>query len=107
LKFLNLYLSNCLIQALKFYASQRKYFDKLVEISVVSLARDGGSESGFSLSSAIVSFILEKDGIHKARDIYKRYVKWNQLAMLFANAVLEIFYPASTIIPQLFVIADI
>jgi U3 small nucleolar RNA-associated protein 6 len=52
-----------------------------VEISVFSLARDGGSESGFSLSSAIVSFILEKDGIHKARDIYKRYVKWNQLGV--------------------------
>ncbi|GAU18402.1 hypothetical protein TSUD_202910 [Trifolium subterraneum] len=65
---------NLWLEALKFYASQRKYFDKLVEISVVSLARDGGSESGFSLSSAIVSFILEKGGIHKARDIYKRYL---------------------------------
>lgn len=65
---------NLWLRALKFYASHRRYFDKLVEISVLSLARDGGSESGFSLSSAIVSFILQKDGIHKARDIYKRYL---------------------------------
>jgi len=55
-----------------------------VEISVLSLARDGGSESGFSLSSAIVSFILQKDGIHKARDIYKRYEQWNQCGVLFS-----------------------
>lgn len=68
------------MQAFKFYESKRRYFDKLVEISFRPLARDGGSESGFSLSSTIVGFILEKDGIHKARDIYNRYVlcKWNQ-----------------------------
>lgn len=65
---------NLWLKALKFYASHRQYFDKLVEISIVSLARDGGSENGFSLSSAVVSFILQKDGIHKARDIYKRFL---------------------------------
>ncbi|KOM33792.1 hypothetical protein LR48_Vigan01g334800 [Vigna angularis] len=61
-------------KALKFYANQRQYFDKLVEISVVTLVRDGGSENGFSLSSAIVSFVLQKDGIQQTRDIYKRYL---------------------------------
>jgi len=71
-----------LIQALKFYANQRQYFDKLVEISVVTLVRDGGSENGFSLSSAIVSFVLQKDGIQQTRDIYKRYVQWDYLRVL-------------------------
>ncbi|KAF7842434.1 U3 small nucleolar RNA-associated protein 6-like protein [Senna tora] len=60
--------------ALKFYANQTQYFDKLLEISVVSLARDGGSENGFSLSSAFVRFILQKDGIQQARDVYKRFL---------------------------------
>ncbi|TKY53997.1 U3 small nucleolar RNA-associated protein 6-like [Spatholobus suberectus] len=62
------------LKALKFYANQRQYFDKLVEISVVTLVRDGGSENEFSLSSAIVSFILQKDGIQQTRDIYKRFL---------------------------------
>ncbi|XP_058763364.1 uncharacterized protein LOC131636785 [Vicia villosa] len=65
---------NLWLKAFKFYASKRRYFDKLVEISFRPLARDGGSESGFSLSSTILGFILQKDGIHKARDIYKRFL---------------------------------
>ncbi|KAI4298713.1 hypothetical protein L6164_032239 [Bauhinia variegata] len=65
---------NLWIMALKFFANQRRYFDKLVEISVVCLTRDGGSENGFSLSSAIVSYIIQKDGIQHAREIYKRFL---------------------------------
>ncbi|ESW25959.1 hypothetical protein PHAVU_003G080200 [Phaseolus vulgaris] len=65
---------NLWLKVLKFYANQRQYFDKLVEISVVTLVRDGGSENGFSLSSAIVSFVLQKDGIQQARDMYKRFL---------------------------------
>ncbi|CAJ1941370.1 unnamed protein product [Sphenostylis stenocarpa] len=66
--------NNLWLKALKFYANQRKYFDKLVEISVDTLVRDGGSENGVSLSSAIVSFVLQKDGIQQTRDIYKRFL---------------------------------
>ncbi|KAI8002026.1 hypothetical protein LOK49_LG09G00307 [Camellia lanceoleosa] len=62
------------IMALKFFSNQRYYFDKLVEISLVSLAKDGGSDDGFSLSSAIVNFVLQKDGIQCARDTYKRFL---------------------------------
>ncbi|KAI9122631.1 hypothetical protein K1719_006471 [Acacia pycnantha] len=62
------------VMALKLYANQRPYFDKLLEISVTTLARDGGSENGFSLSSAFVKFILQKDGIQQAREIYKRFL---------------------------------
>lgn len=59
-------------QALKF-SNQRHDFDELVELSLVSLAKDGGSDDGFSLSSAIVNAVLQKDGIKSARDMYKRF----------------------------------
>jgi U3 small nucleolar RNA-associated protein 6 len=62
------------LQALKLFANQKNIFDKLVEIALVSLARNGGSENGFSLSSAIVNFVLQKDGVQHARQMYKRYV---------------------------------
>lgn len=45
-----------------------------MEISLVLLAKDGGSDVGFSLSSAIVNFVLQKDGIQSAREMYKRCV---------------------------------
>lgn len=51
----------------------------------MSLARDGGSENGFCLSSAILRFILQKEGIQQARDIYKRYVLKKNLASLFKS----------------------
>ncbi|RVW46023.1 U3 small nucleolar RNA-associated protein 6-like [Vitis vinifera] len=62
------------IVALKFFSNHKHFFDKLVDISLVSLAKDGGSENGFCLSSAIVNFVLQKDGIQSAREMYKRYV---------------------------------
>ncbi|PSS04694.1 U3 small nucleolar RNA-associated protein [Actinidia chinensis var. chinensis] len=62
------------LSALKFFSNQRHYFDKLVELSLVSLTKDGGNDDGFSLSSAIVNFVLQKDGIQRARDMYKRYL---------------------------------
>ncbi|KAA8520095.1 hypothetical protein F0562_014351 [Nyssa sinensis] len=61
------------LMAFKFFANQRHYFDKLVEISLVSLAKDGGSDNVFSLSSAIVNFVL-RDGIQCAREMYKRFL---------------------------------
>ncbi|GAB2301069.1 hypothetical protein Dimus_035105 [Dionaea muscipula] len=64
---------NLWLMALKFFANEKRYFEKLVELSILSLVRDGGSEDGFSLSSVIVDMVLEKDGINKARDLYKRF----------------------------------
>ncbi|CAK9176057.1 unnamed protein product [Ilex paraguariensis] len=62
------------LMALKFFANKGRYFDKLVEVSMVLLAKDGDSDSGFSLSSAIVNFVLQKDGIQCAREMYKRFL---------------------------------
>ncbi|KAF3455199.1 hypothetical protein FNV43_RR05647 [Rhamnella rubrinervis] len=62
------------LMALKFFANQKIYFDKLVDISIVSLTKDGGSDNGFSLSSAIVNFVFQKGGIQQARVMYKRFL---------------------------------
>ncbi|KAJ7946307.1 U3 small nucleolar RNA-associated protein 6-like [Quillaja saponaria] len=62
------------LMALKFFANHRDYFDKLVEISIASLAKDCGSETECSLSSAVVNFVLQKDGIQNARKIYMRFL---------------------------------
>ncbi|KAK7386301.1 hypothetical protein VNO78_26441 [Psophocarpus tetragonolobus] len=47
---------------------------QLAFVATKPFLRDGGSENGFSLSTAIVSFILQKDGIQKSRYIYKRFL---------------------------------
>ncbi|OMO64822.1 RNA-processing protein, HAT helix [Corchorus olitorius] len=60
------------MMALKLFASRKKYFKKLIELSLISVAKYGGSDNGFSLPSAIVNFILEKDGVQHAREVYKR-----------------------------------
>ncbi|KAJ0017649.1 hypothetical protein Pint_09885 [Pistacia integerrima] len=62
------------LMALKFFANQKHYFEKLVEISLISVAKDVGSEYGFSLPSAIINFVLQKDGIQHAREMYKRFL---------------------------------
>lgn len=55
-----------------------------MEISLVVLAKDGGSDIGFSLSSAIVNFVLQKNGIQRAREMYKRYVSISTLAVFLS-----------------------
>ncbi|KAL5578821.1 hypothetical protein UlMin_011263 [Ulmus minor] len=62
------------LMALKFFANQKEHFGKLVESSIIASAKDGGSDDGFSLSSAIVNFVLQKDGIQNAREVYKRFL---------------------------------
>ncbi|XAR69929.1 hypothetical protein NMG60_11001702 [Bertholletia excelsa] len=62
------------LMALKFFLNQKHYFDRLVELSLVSLTKDGGSDDGFSLSTAIVNLVLQQDGVQSARDAYKRFL---------------------------------
>ncbi|CAA0826511.1 Unknown protein [Striga hermonthica] len=65
---------NLWVMGLKYFANHRHYFDKLVKISILALARDGGSEGGFSLSSTILSYLLQKDGVESARETYKQFL---------------------------------
>ncbi|KAL3519447.1 hypothetical protein ACH5RR_017596 [Cinchona calisaya] len=60
------------LMAFKYFAHHRQYFDKLVETSILALAKYGGSDNGFSLSSTIVNFVLQRDGVQSAREIYTR-----------------------------------
>ncbi|XP_057764925.1 uncharacterized protein LOC130985808 [Salvia miltiorrhiza] len=65
---------NLWIMGLKYFANQRRYFNKLVEMSVLLLAKDGGTDSGFSLSSTILNYVLQSDGVESAREMYKRFL---------------------------------
>ncbi|KAL3820725.1 hypothetical protein ACJIZ3_006630 [Penstemon smallii] len=65
---------NLWLMGLKFFSNQRHYFDKLVETSLYVLAKDGGSDGSFSLSSIIVTYILQRDGVERAREMYKRFL---------------------------------
>uniref|UniRef100_A0A2P2NYL7 Hepatocellular carcinoma-associated antigen n=1 Tax=Rhizophora mucronata TaxID=61149 RepID=A0A2P2NYL7_RHIMU len=60
--------------ALKFFAKERHYFDKLIEISLISVTKHGGGDVGFSLPSAIINVVLQRDGIQQAREIYKQFL---------------------------------
>ncbi|KAF2304699.1 hypothetical protein GH714_037523 [Hevea brasiliensis] len=62
------------VMALKFFAIEKHYFDKLVEMAFIVVAKHGGSDNGFSLPCALVNFILQKDGIQHARETYKRFL---------------------------------
>ncbi|PWA65497.1 hypothetical protein CTI12_AA332780 [Artemisia annua] len=77
------------LMGLKYFSNQKHYFEKLVDISISSLIRDGGSDDGFSLSSAIVNFVLQKDGIQSARDMYKRFLALPRPGLAFYRNCIE------------------
>ncbi|KAF5193942.1 U3 small nucleolar rna-associated protein 6-like protein [Thalictrum thalictroides] len=56
--------------AIKFFSNHGECFDKLVQVFMALLTRY--TEGGFSISSAFVNFILQRDGIRRAREMYKR-----------------------------------
>ncbi|KAL5773281.1 hypothetical protein ACOSQ2_013205 [Xanthoceras sorbifolium] len=62
------------LMALKLFANQKQYFEKLVGISLISVAKGGGGEYGFSLPSAVINFVLQRDGIQQAREMYRRFL---------------------------------
>ncbi|XP_077253913.1 U3 small nucleolar RNA-associated-like protein [Tasmannia lanceolata] len=62
------------LMAIKFFSKQKEYFEKLVQSILIVMARGGGTESGFALSSAVVNWVLQKDGIQRAREMYKRFL---------------------------------
>ncbi|KZV16145.1 hypothetical protein F511_13281 [Dorcoceras hygrometricum] len=65
---------NIWLMGLQYFANQRHYFDKLVDTAVPLLTKYGGNDCGFSLSSTIVNFILQRDGIDSTRLMYKRFL---------------------------------
>ncbi|KAH9606125.1 hypothetical protein KSS87_007267 [Heliosperma pusillum] len=63
---------NLWFKALDFFAKNKKYFGKLLDLCINLLTKDGGTDNGFSLPATLVKFVCEKEGIHKARELYKR-----------------------------------
>ncbi|KAM0968252.1 hypothetical protein ACFX2A_016928 [Malus domestica] len=78
------------VMALKFFASQKHYFDMLVEVAVTSLIEYRGSDEGFSLSSVIVNFVLQKDGIAHAREMYKRFTGLPRPGLVLYRTCIEL-----------------
>lgn len=64
---------HCLLQALKVFSNNKDLFQKLLKYVMIALARAGSTDSGFSITSAIVNWVLQRDGIEQARELYKRY----------------------------------
>uniref|UniRef100_A0A1J3E3P9 U3 small nucleolar RNA-associated protein 6-like protein n=1 Tax=Noccaea caerulescens TaxID=107243 RepID=A0A1J3E3P9_NOCCA len=63
------------LMAFEFFGHQRTYFDKLVEMSILSVAKgNNGSDHVFSLGSEVVKFVLQTKGSQSAREIYKRFL---------------------------------
>ncbi|KAK4348050.1 hypothetical protein RND71_034389 [Anisodus tanguticus] len=62
------------LMALKYFSIHKQFFDKLVETSMTLLAKYGGSDDGFSLSSTNINFVLQRDGLGRARELYKRFL---------------------------------
>nr|CAB3451665.1 unnamed protein product [Digitaria exilis] len=62
------------IQAMKFFSNEKIYFEKLVKCAMLSLGLAGGSDSGASVSSAIIGWYFQRDGMKQARKMYKRFL---------------------------------
>jgi len=58
---------------MKLFFHDKVWFEKLVKTAMLSLSLAGGSDSGASVSSAIVGWHLQRDGMKHARKMYKRY----------------------------------
>ncbi|CAN6901082.1 hypothetical protein Bca4012_093599 [Brassica carinata] len=79
------------LTAFKIFAQQKKYFDKLVEMSILSVAKgNNGSDPLFSLASVVVKLVLQAKGIHRAREKYKRFVALQRPGLVFYKDCIEI-----------------
>ncbi|WOL10412.1 hypothetical protein Cni_G19167 [Canna indica] len=62
------------LMALKVFSNNKGYFERLVKVLIVALGKVGGSYSGASVSSAVVNWVHQREGIQRARDTYKRFL---------------------------------
>lgn len=62
------------LMAIKLFCNSKDHFENLVKSLTTALANAGGSYSGYAVSSAIVNWTLQRDGIKSAREMYKRFL---------------------------------
>ncbi|XP_065880160.1 uncharacterized protein [Euphorbia lathyris] len=78
------------IMAIKFFVSEKRYFNKLVELSFTSVAKYGGSDDGFSLPSCLTNCVLQKDGVQHAREMYKRFLALPRPGLVLYKTCIEL-----------------
>uniref|UniRef100_A0A1D1Z1E6 U3 small nucleolar RNA-associated protein 6 n=1 Tax=Anthurium amnicola TaxID=1678845 RepID=A0A1D1Z1E6_9ARAE len=61
-------------KGIEFFSNRKEHFKKLVESFMTHLAKIAGDDSGYSISCAIVNWVFQRDGIQRARDMYKRFL---------------------------------
>lgn len=76
--------------AMKLFSHDKIYFEKLVACAMLSLSSAGGSDYGASVSSAIVGWVLQKDGIKQARKMYKRFLALPRPSLKFFQFCIEL-----------------
>uniref|UniRef100_A0A0E0JUE7 Suppressor of forked domain-containing protein n=1 Tax=Oryza punctata TaxID=4537 RepID=A0A0E0JUE7_ORYPU len=76
--------------AMKLFSHEKVYFEKLVKCAMLSLSCAGGSDCGASVSSAIVGWILQRDGIKQARKMYKRFLALPRPSFKFFQYCIEL-----------------
>ncbi|KAG1347372.1 U3 small nucleolar RNA-associated protein 6 [Cocos nucifera] len=83
--------AECLwLMALKFFSNNKDLFQKLLKYVTIALARAGGTDSGFSITSSIVNWVLQRDGIEQAREMYKRFLALPHPSLKFFKHCIEL-----------------
>ncbi|KAJ0982963.1 hypothetical protein J5N97_011218 [Dioscorea zingiberensis] len=62
------------LMALKFFSTRKKHFEKLVQSLMMELAKASKSDNGYTIAFAAVSWVLQRDGVKRAREMYKRFL---------------------------------
>lgn len=76
--------------AMKLFSHDKRFFKKLVKSAMLSLSSAGGSDCGASVSSAIVGWVSQKDGIKQARKMYKRFLALPRPSLKFFQFCIEL-----------------
>ncbi|XP_062188250.1 uncharacterized protein LOC133891539 [Phragmites australis] len=76
--------------AMKLFCHEKNYLEKLVKCAMLSLSLAGGSDCGASVSSAIVGWYLQRDGMKQARKMYKRFLALPRPSLKFFQYCIEL-----------------
>ncbi|KAL6647631.1 hypothetical protein ACP70R_015068 [Stipagrostis hirtigluma subsp. patula] len=76
--------------AMKLFSHEKIFFEKLVKCAMLSLSSAGGSDSGASVSSAVVGWVLQRDGVKQARKMYKRFLALPRPSLKFFQYCIEL-----------------
>ncbi|XP_020093053.1 U3 small nucleolar RNA-associated protein 6 homolog [Ananas comosus] len=78
------------LTAMKLFSNNKEYFEKLVKVIILSVAEDGGSDCAATISSAVVNWVLQRDGIQRARETYKRFLALPRPSLKFFKHCIEL-----------------